>query len=201
LSITPGIAGRLLSDRTPCPWTGVENVDGRAVEAVAAVPVGAAVIVEAAAVVDVDPEPTTTASNVEDESFTPTRGEEDPPTLTPSNGAAVDVVTTALLAFEEIATTTLLALEETATTTLLALEEATTTTLLALEDATAAALLVFEVTAATALLVLIVAAALLVFTALLVVARASIGSATGAAATNAPKSVKVARSFILMDLL
>jgi hypothetical protein len=179
LSITPGIAGRLLSDKTPCPWTGAENVDGRAVEAVAAVPVGAAVIVEAAAVVDVDPEPTTTASNVEDESFTPTRGEEDPPTLTPSNGAAVDVVTTALLAFEE-----------TATTTLLALEEATTTTLLALEDTTAAALLV-----------LIVAAALLVFTALLVVARASIGSATGAAATNAPKSVKVARSFILMDLL
>lgn len=159
-------------------------------EAVAAVPVGAAVIVEAAAVVDVDPEPTTTASNVEDESFTPTRGEEDPPTLTPTNGAAVDVVTTALLAFEE-----------TATTTLLALEEATTTTLLALEDTTAAALLVFEVTAAMALLVLIVAAALLVFTALLVVARASMGSATGAAATSAPKSVKVARSFILVDSL
>jgi hypothetical protein len=56
LSITAGIAGRLLSERTPCPWTGAEKVDGRAVEAVAVEAVGAAVIVEA--LTDKVPEPT-----------------------------------------------------------------------------------------------------------------------------------------------
>jgi hypothetical protein len=216
------MAGRLSSVRTPWPWTGAEKVDGSAVEAAAAEVVGAAVIVEAWTD-DVVPAPTATASNVEDDTFTPTRGEEEPPTLTPSRAAAVDEATGALLAFEvtiatallgweETTTTALLALEETATTTLLALEltiatgvllafeETATTALLALEETATTALLALELTIATGVLVFATTTALLDL-AELVISRASILSTTGAAATNAPKNVIAAMSFILIDVL
>jgi len=182
----------------PCPWTGAEKVDGRAVEAVAGAEVGAAVMVATdEALTDEAPRLTSTANKVEDETLTPKRGEDDPPTLTPSRGAVPVVVAAALLAFEvmtELAA--LLTLETMAE--LLALE--TTAELLAFE--TTAALLDFAVTTATALLDLTTAAALLVLRALevfaVVVAR---GSRTGAAAAKALKRVMVARSFILIDMI
>ena len=181
----------------PCPWTGAEKVDGRAVGAVPEAAVGAAVMVDVEALADEAPKLTSTASSVDDESLTPRRGEEDPPTLTPSKGAVVVVVAAALLALDET-TATLLALDETTSAALLAFE--TTAALLALD--TTAALLVLEVTTATALLDLTTAAALLVLRALelfaVVVARAS---RTGAAAAKALKKVMVARSFILTDMM
>lgn len=181
----------------PCPWTGAEKVDGRAVEAVAGAEVGAAVMVATdEALTDEAPRLTSTANKVEDETLTPKRGEDDPPTLTPSRGAVPVVVAAALLAFEvmtELAA--LLTLETMAE--LLALE--TTAELLAFE--TTAALLDFAVTTAAVLLDL-TAAALLVLRALevfaVVVARAS---RTGAAAAKALKKVMVARSFILTDAM
>lgn len=92
-------------------------MDGRAVEAVAVEAMGAAVIMEA--LTDEVPEPTWIASNVEDDNLTPTRGEEDPPTLIPIKAAAVDLVATALLAFEVTIGTTLLVFEVTIATALL----------------------------------------------------------------------------------
>ena len=181
----------------PCPWTGAEKVDGRAVGAVPEAAVGAAVIVDVEALADEPPKLASTASTVADESLTPRRGEDDPPTLTPSRGAVVVVVAAALLALDET-TAALLALDETTGAALLAFE--TTGVLLALD--TTSALLVLEVTTATALLDLMTAAALLVLRALevfaVVVARAS---RTGAAAANALKKVMVARSFILLDTM
>ena len=96
--------------------------------------------------------------------------------MTPIKAAAVDVVATALLAFETIVA--LLVFEVTIGTTLL----------------------VFEVTIAIALLVFTVTTALLVL-AVVVISRASTRSTTGAAAANALKNVIVARSFILIDML
>jgi hypothetical protein len=202
LSITAGIAGRLSSVSLPCPWTGAEKVDGRPVGAVDGAVVGAAVMVEIVeALTDDAPKLRSTANNVEDETLTPKRGDEDPPTLTPSKGAVPDVVAAALLALEE--TTALLAFEVmTELAALLAFE--TMAELLVFE--TTAALLVFEVTTAAALLDLTAAAALLVLTTLLifavvVTARASTCSRIGAAATKALKNVIVARSFIVTDVL
>jgi hypothetical protein len=165
-------------------------VDGRPVGAADGAVVGAAVMVEMIeALTDDAPKLRSTANNVDEETLTPKRGEEDPPTLTPSKGAVPDVVAAALLALE-------------VTTALLALE--TMAELLAFEMA--AALLVFEVTTAAALLDLTTAAALLVLTTLLifavvVTARASTCSRIGAAATKALKNVIVVRSFIVTDVL
>lgn len=192
----------------PCPWTGAEKVDGRAVRAADGAVVGAAVMVEMVdALTDEAPKLRSTANNVDDETLTPKRGEEDPPTLTPSKGAVPEVVAAALLALE--VTTALPALEVmTELTALLAFETIaellaldTTAALLTFEVTIAAVLLVFEVATATALLDLTTAAALLVLRALEVfaVVVAARSSRMGAAAAKALKKVMVARSFILID--
>lgn len=94
--MTAGMAGRLSSVSLPWPWTGAENVDGRAV-GFAEVLVGATVMVEDATLTDeaaievglmvtdevVTKVPTLIATIVDELMRTPTRGEDDPPTLIP----------------------------------------------------------------------------------------------------------------------
>jgi hypothetical protein len=108
LSMTAGMAGRLLSESAPWPWTGAEMVDGKPV-GFAKVLVGAtemlvtrAGVDEAAVEVDlaemtmeatVEPlierdvalteDPTLTAMIVAEPAPTPKRGDDDPSTLTP----------------------------------------------------------------------------------------------------------------------